>query len=276
MMEALMAGLANMGCGNFQSPAILKATAEPAITVGSDPGMSVTPAPLFTPGEKDKPAFDKAWQDALLQALCPAPLVIHDSSVATALTVATVATVAAGDHPRFNSTLASPSTASSAWPLQKKQRSIDHISFALPAIVPRPACSQIPQAATTAQGLSAHHSSVADSIRAGEVTALRVSQPVALAGSAQTLRIHAEWGLEGVRLWCGMDSSHPASATELAPQLVRSLNEQGVRLLTLVCNGRAIYADPEEHTPARHIESRDAMQSPQEFPRVQFNPEEFV
>ena len=275
MMDGLMAGLANRGNGGSQVPVIFKHNTDHAIAVVSDPGVKVmsTPAltqsstPSSTAGEKYKPAIDKAWQDALLQALFPSVLLMHGSTDEIA---------PAGGHPCIKSTLSSTSSSSSTWPLPKKHRAKEHISITMPAIVPRPACPQIPQAVMNAQGFSAHHSSAADIFRAGEVAALRVTQPVSSVNAGQTLRVHAEWRLEGVRLWCGMDPSYPASATELAPQLVRCLNEQGVRLLTLVCNGRAIYDAPEVHAPAWQVESRDALQSQQAFPHVQFNPEEFV
>jgi hypothetical protein len=47
-----------------------------------------------------------------------------------------------------------------------------------------------------------------------------------------------------VRIWLGADVQAGGADPALAPQLVRWLAQQGVALLSLVCNGRTVYAAP--------------------------------
>jgi hypothetical protein len=60
----------------------------------------------------------------------------------------------------------------------------------------------------------------------------------------EPLRLHAEWSAQGVRIWLGADAQAGGAAPALAPQLVRWLAQQGVALLSLVCNGRTVYTAP--------------------------------
>ena len=58
---------------------------------------------------------------------------------------------------------------------------------------------------------------------------------------AAPVRWHAEWDEQGVRVWLGLDSAAGIDAPQLAQQVLQSLGEQGVRVLSLVCNGKSLY-----------------------------------
>ena len=117
---------------------------------------------------------------------------------------------------------------------------------------------------------------MADRVRATEIPTMRAMMSTPTSSESPALRLHAEWSIEGVRLWCGADKAVESTATALAPQLVRSLGEQGVRLITLVCNGRAIYAASAPMESAGHSDTRQAVQDSLPIPRVQFYPQEYV
>jgi len=68
---------------------------------------------------------------------------------------------------------------------------------------------------------------------------------------AQPLRMHAEWTAAGVRLWIGVSLAGQPLASLLSSSLPgnnllgnslrRGLERNGVRLASLVCNGRTLY-----------------------------------
>src|SRR5262249_24693656 len=68
---------------------------------------------------------------------------------------------------------------------------------------------------------------------------------------AATVRWHAEWDEQGVRVWLGLDSAAGIDAPQLAQQGMQAVGEQGVRVLSLVCHGKALYgsAFPREQSP---------------------------
>lgn len=61
--------------------------------------------------------------------------------------------------------------------------------------------------------------------------------------AGRSMRLHAEWSATGVRLWVGASLSDQAGMSHLGRPLRAGLERQGVRLLSLVCNGQIIYAD---------------------------------
>jgi len=67
------------------------------------------------------------------------------------------------------------------------------------------------------------------------------------ASPKEPVRLHADWSAEGVRLWLGMDADVAGTLPSITLQLQRWLSAQGVRLLSISCNGRAVL---EEHEPA--------------------------
>lgn len=78
--------------------------------------------------------------------------------------------------------------------------------------------------------------------------AQHVRPPVATdpgAGDPDPIRLHAHWSAEGVRVWLGMDSSVMSGLQSISAQLHRWLSAQGLRLLSISCNGRVI-ADAQE------------------------------
>ncbi|HWW08325.1 hypothetical protein [Collimonas sp.] len=70
---------------------------------------------------------------------------------------------------------------------------------------------------------------------------------VAAEETRQLLRIHAHWQGQDMQLWLGVDGQNELLPGQLA-QIVREsqswLASQGARLLSVVCNGQAIYTAP--------------------------------
>lgn len=76
-------------------------------------------------------------------------------------------------------------------------------------------------------------------IQANARTATRLTPPVA-AETPNPVRVHADWSEEGVRVWLGMDGAAAGSAGMLARQLHRWLGSQGIRTLSITCNGKCL------------------------------------
>ena len=73
------------------------------------------------------------------------------------------------------------------------------------------------------------------------------------AAAREPIRLHADWSSDGVRLWLGLDASLAAALPTIAAQLQRWLSIQGVRLLSISCNGRPV-GDPEQAAAADRFE----------------------
>jgi hypothetical protein len=58
--------------------------------------------------------------------------------------------------------------------------------------------------------------------------------------------LHVEWTAGGARLWLGVDQQQLPRVPALAGQLQQWLAASGVKLLALVCNGRAVYESSDE------------------------------
>jgi hypothetical protein len=70
-------------------------------------------------------------------------------------------------------------------------------------------------------------------------TATRLTPPVA-AETPTPVRVHADWSEQGVRVWLGIDGAAAGSAPMLARQLQRWLGSQGIRTLSITCNGKCL------------------------------------
>lgn len=57
---------------------------------------------------------------------------------------------------------------------------------------------------------------------------------------APSIRLHADWTADGVRLWLGLDASVLGQMQAISDQVRQWMKTQGVRLLSLSCNGRLI------------------------------------
>jgi hypothetical protein len=65
---------------------------------------------------------------------------------------------------------------------------------------------------------------------------------------AEPVRFHAEWTNNGIKLWLGADADAAASVPRLTQQVREWLNEYGVRVLSIVYNGKLVYdGEPDEH-----------------------------
>ena len=65
-----------------------------------------------------------------------------------------------------------------------------------------------------------------------------------IAGAPQpvpAVRVHADWSVEGVRIWLGMDAEGSRSAQVLTAHLQGWLASQGIRALSITCNGKTLY-----------------------------------
>jgi len=58
-----------------------------------------------------------------------------------------------------------------------------------------------------------------------------------------SIRLHADWAAEGVRLWLGLDSSVLGHMAAIVDQVRQCMRGQGVRLLSLACNGQLVEDD---------------------------------
>ncbi len=56
----------------------------------------------------------------------------------------------------------------------------------------------------------------------------------------EPIRIHAQWSEAGLRLWLGLDAEVLAQARQITDELQRWVAREGVRLLSLSCNGRPL------------------------------------
>lgn len=61
------------------------------------------------------------------------------------------------------------------------------------------------------------------------------------AGQQPPLRVHAEWQGDTVRLWLGLDASLAGDAEQLAAHVHGWLRQQGLRALSVVCNGQVLH-----------------------------------
>lgn len=78
------------------------------------------------------------------------------------------------------------------------------------------------------------------------------------------VRLHAEWGADGVRLWLGLDAAILAHRHVIADQVRRWMQGQGVRVLSLWCNGESL-PDPlaaQSVQPATETQSRQTKEKP--------------
>jgi hypothetical protein len=69
-----------------------------------------------------------------------------------------------------------------------------------------------------------------------------------VAAANEPIRLHADWSAEGVRLWLGMDAPAADALQAITLQLQRWLSAQGVRLLSISCNGRVVVEEKDAST----------------------------
>ncbi|RYF52379.1 MAG: hypothetical protein EOO27_28645 [Comamonadaceae bacterium] len=87
--------------------------------------------------------------------------------------------------------------------------------------------------------------SAAQGRAADDIGAEGPGRPPCLASSRgaaprEPIRLHADWSAEGLHLWLGMDASQLASLQSITAQLQRWLSTQGLKLLSMSCNGRVV------------------------------------
>jgi hypothetical protein len=121
-----------------------------------------------------------------------------------------------------------------------------------PLTPPPTPVEEIPQALRDLFGpLPGEVDAAAPSAEIEEASAPAAAREEPSSEPAPPLRWHAEWDERGVRVWLGLDSAAGIDAPQLAQQVLQSLGEQGVRVLSLVCNGKALYgnAAPRDSNP---------------------------
>jgi len=120
---------------------------------------------------------------------------------------------------------------------------------AQPAPAPAPA-QEIPPALRDLFGPLPGEVFPNDAADTKEASAARAPRDEAAdAEPAPPLRWHAEWDEQGVRVWLGLDSAAGIDAPQLAQQVLQSLGGQGVRVLSLICNGKPLYGTPRDPNP---------------------------
>jgi hypothetical protein len=75
-------------------------------------------------------------------------------------------------------------------------------------------------------------------------TEFHASRPANGSAAWQDLRLHVEWSPQGAHLWVGVDAKDEEVIPQLAQYLLRRLNESGINVVVLVCNGRTLYQNP--------------------------------
>jgi hypothetical protein len=69
-------------------------------------------------------------------------------------------------------------------------------------------------------------------------------------GQRNPVRVHAQWDGNDVSLWLGLDVDQTNQATQLVDTLRTWLQSQGLRPVSIVCNGQLVWqADDAPHTP---------------------------
>lgn len=71
---------------------------------------------------------------------------------------------------------------------------------------------------------------------------------------APAIRLHADWSAEGVRLWLGLDSNVQGHMTAILDQVRQCMRAQGVRVLSLACNGQVV--EDEAGVPTEYQETQ--------------------
>jgi hypothetical protein len=71
----------------------------------------------------------------------------------------------------------------------------------------------------------------------------RAADRLSTQGVAPAIRVHADWSAEGVRLWLGLDATVIDQMGAIAEQVRQWMRGQGVRMLSLACNGRLLDVD---------------------------------
>jgi hypothetical protein len=84
---------------------------------------------------------------------------------------------------------------------------------------------------------SAAHESAPPSVG---VTRTREQGVDGRAAPSPPIRLHADWSSEGVRLWIGLDAGALEHMAPIAAHVRQWMRGQGVRVLSLACNGRPV------------------------------------
>ncbi|HSV47301.1 MAG TPA: hypothetical protein VLJ58_16040 [Ramlibacter sp.] len=69
----------------------------------------------------------------------------------------------------------------------------------------------------------------------------------------EPVRIHAEWSDAGVRLWLGMDAHMLAQVDQISAELQKWLAREGIRVLSMACNGKPLLEDAEPAQLSAHL-----------------------
>lgn len=140
---------------------------------------------------------------------------------------------------------ASPDHANSAWQ-KEMERALTQAWFPPPFTLREPLAYEFNAHGLTSPEASTQESSVQE-------PAMREANPARQqrGGSvpAPAIRVHAEWAAHGARLWLG--AHNDVLTAQLTQQMTLWLSEHGVRLLSLVGNGKTLYAAaPTSHSNA--------------------------
>lgn len=72
----------------------------------------------------------------------------------------------------------------------------------------------------------------------------RIAAQAGVQPARPPVRVHADWSADGVRIWLGMDATTATAVQSITSQLQRWLAGQGVRALSIACNGHVLVEEP--------------------------------
>ncbi len=69
-------------------------------------------------------------------------------------------------------------------------------------------------------------------------------------GAQEPVRVHMQWEGDAAKVWVGLNAEHAARLPHIADMVMRWLSGQGLRVLSLVCNGQVWAGGPDAAAPS--------------------------
>ncbi|MRD48681.1 hypothetical protein GHT07_15435 [Caenimonas koreensis DSM 17982] len=183
-------------------------------------------------------------------------MALASTTAAVAATSATAASTNMAAMPVSESAAPQAMAPSSAAPLAAAEplASAQPIAAALPA---QPQAQPQAQAQTQLLSRSPQQASVDAPSDAAEPEPSRASGTRA---APTPIRLHADWSADGIRLWLGMHADMLPHLDAIAAQLQRWVNAQGLKMLSLACNGKDLRGHALAGAPAPDLPSPPTVQ----------------
>jgi hypothetical protein len=127
--------------------------------------------------------------------------------------------------------------------------SVSGLPVTSPAIASGPGLAQqLPLNSLPANTIANGASPGSDRAKADPAATVQRGAAARVVAANEPIRLHADWSAEGVRLWLGMDAPAADALQAITLQLQRWLSAQGVRLLSISCNGRVVVEETDAAT----------------------------